>query len=129
MPKTGHEARDENCLKKWTTTIQTYIVENVDSIFEDAFQARYFHSNNGLKTAIFNVFEQTLCEMVRSGTAPTALEAQMRDLLHANVVDPVMVQEELLRSGFIVQIAETMFKLGTEPSTNSAYAVVKKRAR
>lgn len=52
------ESSPTNC----TSTLQLQIVKAVESTFEDTLQKRYFNSNNGRKTAMFNVVEQVLNE-------------------------------------------------------------------
>lgn len=76
LTKTVFEGFVENCLIKWSNTLQLQIVKDVESTFKDALQARYFNTNNDLKSAIFKVLEQVLGEVVRSSRAPGESEAR-----------------------------------------------------
>lgn len=58
-------------LMKWRSTLKSQIVSTVKPMFEEALQGSPINSKNGLKTAMFNVVEQTLGKVVRIGHAPT----------------------------------------------------------
>lgn len=47
--------------------IKAEVVENVAETFEDGLQSSYSDSNEGLKSAMFNIIEQALTEVVRAG--------------------------------------------------------------
>lgn len=109
--KTDVEAIVETCETKGTSILQWHIEKTVESTFEDAFQGSYFHSNIGLKIAIFNVVEQTLSEMDRYDGAPPVLEAHTRDLVQNKLLSDTIFQAVLRPTVFIVPIAETVNKL------------------
>lgn len=48
------------CLTKWTNTLQSPIVKDVEIAFKDPFQAVYFNSNICIKSATFNDVGQVL---------------------------------------------------------------------
>lgn len=75
VTKTDVEPIVKNDVTKWTTTLQSQIVKAVESLFKNTMQTSYFNSNNGLKSALFNVFEQALGQVVRSGHTLTESEA------------------------------------------------------
>lgn len=61
MTKAGVGMKLKSHLPKWTSILQSLIVKDVDSTFENALQPSCFNSNNGLKTTNFKVVEQVLC--------------------------------------------------------------------
>lgn len=63
LSTTDVEAIFDNQLTKWTSTLRSQNVKAVGSTFENALQRSYFKSNNGLKSAMFNVVEQVLGEV------------------------------------------------------------------
>lgn len=65
----------ENTLTKLTSSLQMYILETLQFIFDDALQERYLKSNNGFKSAMFNVVGQAFAEVIRSGCVHIVLEA------------------------------------------------------
>lgn len=67
----------ESHLTKWSRILQLQIVKAVKCAFRDALKASYCESSNGLKTVIFKMIEQALCEVVRSCCDPTVSEDKM----------------------------------------------------
>lgn len=55
-------------------------------MLEDSLQEIYLNSNDGLKIVTFNVFEQELCEVVRSGHVPTVLDPEKQILVQSQSV-------------------------------------------
>lgn len=62
--KTNVETIVEAFLTKCTNTLLSHIVNTFESTFEGALQANYFNSNICLKTALFQVVEQVVREVV-----------------------------------------------------------------
>lgn len=81
VTKTKIDAVVENRLIKCTNTLQSQIVKTVGFTFDDALQASYFESNNGFKSAMFNVVNQVLGEVVRSRRAPILYKTEMHSLV------------------------------------------------
>lgn len=52
-------------LMKWASALQVKIIMIIKPTSEDALQTSYLNSNEGFKTAIFNVIEQMLGDVVR----------------------------------------------------------------
>lgn len=69
--RTDIEAIAESLLTRWTNMPELQLVKNAQSTFEDTLQARLFNWSNGLQSAIFNILEQGLGQVVRSGRDPT----------------------------------------------------------
>lgn len=87
-------------------------VKAVESTFEDALQASYFNStNNGVKTTMFKVVEQTLGELDRSDRPPAVSEVEMRGFVQTASGAKIIVQPVLPYTGFIVTIGEIVDKL------------------
>lgn len=81
MTKTAVEEKVENWIAKWTNTQQSQILNAVGSALDNALQVSYSNLNIGLKSAMFNVIENSLGDVVRSGRAPTVSEAPGRSVL------------------------------------------------
>lgn len=75
-------------------------------MLEEVVQAIYFNSNSGFETALFKVFKQVLEEVIRTGHAPTVIEAQIMDVVQINLVEDKIVQKVLSSSGLVISIAE-----------------------
>lgn len=111
LTKTNVNAIVENCLTNWTSTLEWKFVKAVDSIFEDALEASYFNWNNGWKYAMFDVFEQGLSKMVRSGRVDTGVETKTCILVQTKAVADTIVKSELSNTGCTVPITETAGKM------------------
>lgn len=111
VTRTYVEAIGENCPAKWTSTIQSQPVMAFRDRLEDVLQARCFHSNNVLKSDMFNVVEQALSEVIQFGRAATSSEPKMLPRIPENAVPDTIVNSVLSNTGFILSIAETEGKM------------------
>lgn len=77
-------------------------------MLEDALQASYFISNNGLESAMSNLVGKALEELVRSGRAPAVSKAEKDSLVQTKAVADTVVQSILSNTEIIVPVAGTV---------------------
>lgn len=86
-------------------------MEAFESTLEAVLQASYYNTNNGLKTAMFQLVEQALGEDDRSTRVPTVSKSEMQSLLQMESVADTVDQAALSNTGLIVPILEIVGKL------------------
>lgn len=101
----------ETRMAKLMDSLQSNIIQAVESTFEDALQLSYFSSNKGIKTEMLNVIEHILTEVVRSGRAPTVRKAKIRGLLKTKSVAGIIVKTALSSTNFSVPAAKIVCNL------------------
>lgn len=127
MTKADFEAIVRSRLTKWRSTLQFQIVRTVCSTFEDASQESYFNSSNCLKSAMFNVVETVLGEVVRSARAPTTskqrCETSSRPSM--NLIQPS--SQYSLAKGLLFSSQNSWEDWWAEQLISSAYAISRTR--
>lgn len=84
-------------------------VKPAESIFEDALQASYFKSNNGVKTAMLNVIEQAPGEVVRYSCDPELRRSDAQFSPEKSVAE-IITQIVLPIPGFFIQMDSVVEK-------------------
>lgn len=106
IPRVYFKAIAGNDHSKLTSSLQLQIVKAVECTSWDLLNGSYFNSYNGLKTSMFQVGEQALGEVVRSGHNSTAFESKMWRLFQISSLPKIILHLVLYSAGYIVLSAE-----------------------
>lgn len=80
LTRIAFEAIDEDWMIKRTNMLESQVFKLVESVFEEPLLYSYFNSNNGLKSAMFNVVEPAMDKVNRIGRLPTVSWDEMWSL-------------------------------------------------
>lgn len=130
VTKSDVKAIIENRLPKWTNISQSQVPKAVESTLNDALGAIYSNSNNGLKSALLNIDEQALREVLRSEPTPKVSEAEMCSLVYTDALAVNIVCSILFYTRFIVPVSwKWLGRWWTEPEATTTYAIGRKCRR
>lgn len=104
----------KNYLDRLTRLIKSDIVKSVEATSQDDLHPSWFDSCNGLKTAMFNLTELGLAEVVRCGRGHTVTELEFRRPVQSRSGTERIVRTVLSSTTSIFPMAEIIHNLKDE---------------